>query len=446
MKKKFFLISVVFAFIQLFVQQLIGQDTTATWDLRKCIDYGLEHNIQIKKAVLSNEVNQVNIKKARAERFPSVSASVSQNFNWNRSLDSANTYGNYSGTNGTNYGISSNVTLYNGFKTLNNIKQSELEYKAGTFDIKSIKEDVCLNIVDAYLQLLYAEEQVKNSEQQIHATTEQLNLANERLQIGVISKSDFQQVKAELANEKLTMANASNLVTVNRLTLMQLLELPVNSQFIIIQPTINENINENRRPDSDSIFQTALSVKPQIQSAGIKLESSKLDVKIAKAGYQPLLSLNGGVNTGYSSGLSGIDYNSQVSNKVNPYVGLTLSIPIYQNRQVKSSVSIARIGIQTAELSLQNEQNTLRKTIELACTDVISAQKEFEANVEQFDAVNESFSLVSEKYSQGLVNSVDFLFEKAKLISAQSTLLQAKYNLIFRYKILDFYSGVLINL
>jgi outer membrane protein len=439
-----FVFQTIFIFL-IPLHQISGQDSTDVWTIQACINYALQHNIQIRKAVLSNEINYVNIQKTKAERFPSVSASVSQNYNWNRSLAN-NEYDNFAGSNTSNYGISSNVKLYNGFKINNSIKQSELNYEAGRFEVETIKEDISLSIVEAYLQVLYAAEQVKNSEQQIQATTEQLRLSEERFLIGVISKADLQQVKSEQANEKLTLANASNLLAVNKLTLMQLIELHVSDTFEITSPGIENILNENRIPNANLIFQTALGIKPQIQNAGLRLESSKLDVKIARAGYQPSLSLNGGVNTGYSSGMTGLDYSTQVSNEINPFVGLTLSIPIYQNRQVKSNVAIAKIGVQSAELSYTDEQNNLRKTIEQVCVDVISAQKEFDANQEQFNAVGESFSLISEKYNQGLVNSVDYLFEKAKLIAAESSLLQSKFNLIFRYKILDFYSGIPITL
>lgn len=428
------------------IQATNAQVHEGAWSLEMCINQALQQNIQVQKAILSNEKNNINTLQAKAQRFPSVSASASQNLNWGRKLDSTNAYGDYSRTDNTSFGVSSSVSLYDGFKIRNSIKQLELNYKAGQFDIETIKEDISLSVVEAYLQILYAAEQVKNSEQQIKSTLEQLRLAQERFLLGAISKADLQQVKSELANENLTLANASNLLVLSKVSLMQLMELPLDPDFEIVVPEIDSLINENRIINTDSVYQIALNIKPQIKNASLNLESSKLDIKIAEAGYHPNLMLNGGINSGYSSNTAGLDFNTQVNDRLNPYVGLSLSVPIYQNRKIKSNVEIAKINVHTAELVYINEQNNLRKTIEQVCIDVIAAQKEFEASYEQLSATSESFALISEKYNQGLSSSVDYLFERTKQISAESSFLQSKYNLIFRYKILDFYLGTPITL
>jgi outer membrane protein len=417
------------------------QESDGIWTLQKCISRALDQNLQIKKTILSNEINLVDNEKAKAERFPSASASVSQNFSWSKPLDQNFQYGNYSGTNGTNFSVGSNVKLYNGFRINNTIRQSKLNYQVGEYNTETVKENISLNVVDAYLQILYAEEQVKNSQNQVLATDEQLRLAGERLQLGAISQSDFLQIKSQLASEKLTLANAENLLIINKVTLMQLMEQPVSSDFSIEVPRFGEVINQNIHPVPDSIFNIALNIKPQIKSANINVESAKLDVSIARSGFLPVLALNSGIGTGYSSKENNIDYGMQVKNGVNPYVGLTLSIPIYQNRQVKSNVEMSKIGIQTAELNLTDAQNQLRKTIEQVCVDVNSAEKDYDASIEQYNSMEESFNLSTEKFNEGLINSVDYLVVKTNMIAAESKLLQSKYNLIFNYKILDFYLG-----
>ena len=416
------------------------------WTLQMCINQALTQNLQIQKTILSNEINLVNTQKAKAERFPSASATISQNFNWNKTLDNNSQYSNYSGSNGTNFGIGSNVKLYNGFRINNTIRQSDINYQAGEYNTESIKEDISLNVVDAYLQILYAVEQVKNSQNQVDATAKELDLANERMLVGAISQADYLQIKSQLANEKLTLTNAENLLVVDKVALMQLMEIPVTSGFMIETPKFGEIVNKNIYPKADSIFNIALNLRPEIKSADLGLESAKLDVSIARSGYQPDLSLNGGISTGYTSKNGSVDYGMQIKNEVNPYVGLTLSIPIYQNRQVRSNVEISKIGIHTAELNLTDAQNQLRKTIEQVCVDVVSAQKDYNASLEQYNSMEESYRLSSEKFDQGLINSVDYLVVKTNMIVAESKLLQSKYNLIFRYKILDFYMGVPIIL
>ncbi|HEY9125336.1 MAG TPA: TolC family protein, partial [Bacteroidales bacterium] len=216
---------------------LEGQVTDSVWTLPKCIDYAMQKNISIQQKALTNETNRINANQAKAMRIPSLNAAVSQNFQWSRSFDNANsTYGKYSSSDGTNYSLNSSLRLFNGFKTTNDIKQAELNYQAGNYDVETLKEAISLNVLDAYLQVLYSEEQVKNSEKQIESTSHQLTLSEERLKLGSISRADYLQVNSQLATEKLTLANAQNQLAVNRVSLMQLMELPVSSSFAIEHP------------------------------------------------------------------------------------------------------------------------------------------------------------------------------------------------------------------
>jgi len=280
----------------------------------------------------------------------------------------------------------------------------------------------------------------------LESTIEELNLAEERLTLSIISQSDYLQVKSQLASEKLALANAQSQFAIAKVILMQLMELPVSDDFIFAHPDMNEVANQDRVTDATSVYSTALDIKPQVKNAELNKESATFDEKIARANYFPAISINAGIGTGYSSLTNDQVYFSQMNDQINPSIGFNLSIPIFQKKQVKSNVSNARIGIQNAELSEIEVKNQLRKEIEQACVDVTSAQIEYEASMEQYQATEESYLLAEEKFGQGLINSVDFLFEKTNLIVAESQLLQSKYNLIFSYKILDFYSGVPLTL
>jgi outer membrane protein len=423
-----------------------GQKKDTVWTLQSSIQYALQQNIQVQKTGLTNEVNKVNAEQARESRFPSVSASASQDFYWSKPLGLDGKYGNYAGQNTSSFGINSSVTLYNGGKTRNSIKQADINYQAGQYDVETMKESISLNILNAYLQILYAEEQVKNSEKQVEVTADQLRLADERVKLGAISNADYLQVKSQLASEKQTLANAQSLLDIDRVTLEQLMELPVSPDFSIAHPELDKLVNSKLTPSADSIYNIALGIKPQIKSADLNKQSAQLDVNMARADFQPQLSLNGGISTGYASSNSGLAYDYQINNRLTPSVGLTLSIPIYQNKQVRSKVEIAKIGTQNAALSETDTKNQLRKAIEQVCVDVTTAEKRYQAGLEDYDANQESYQVASEKFNQGLLNSVDYLVQKTNLITAESNLLQAKYNLIFSYKILDFYSGVPLTL
>ena len=418
---------------------LFAQDDNI-WTLDECIEYAYARNITVRKSELANQRYSIYAEQAKAQRFPSVSASANYNFNWTKSSESGLT-----GSNGSNISLNSGVTVFNASRLTNQIKQAELDVESGIWSLETTKESISLSILNAYLQILYAEEQVKNSEKQIEATAEQLRLAGERLLLKGISQADYAQVKAQLANEKLTLANSQSQLAIAKVNLMQLMELPVADDFEISHPDLSEDLNQNRIPDVRAVYEAALKIKPQIQNAAVNKEIAALDEKIAIAGYYPSLSASAGIGSNYSS-LGTDSYFTQINDGISPSVGFSLSIPIYQRNQVKTNVASAKIGYQDAELSEVNTMNELRKNIEQACLDVSSAQTEYEASLESYNSTLESSRLSDEKFSQGMINSIDYLVSKTNLIVAESKLLQSKYNLIFSYKVLDFYSGIPLTL
>jgi outer membrane protein len=423
-----------------------GQNADSTWTLEKCIEYALQKNIQVQKAYLTNDINKVNADQSKYNRLPSVSASISHNFLMSKLENDYGKYGSYMGSNNSSYSVSSSVTLFNGFKIKNNIRQSKLTYEAGKYDAETTKETISLSVLNAYLEVLYAEEQVKNSQKQVESIEQQVKLAEERFALGAISKSDYLQVKSELASEKQTVASSESTLAIDRVTLMQLLEIPLNDSFAIYHPSFDSTINEGRVPQTDSIYTYSLTIKPQVKSAQLNKESAEISVDIARAGYMPSLSLTAEVSSGFTNLYDGDPYGFQVKNKLTPLVGFTLTIPIFQNNSVRAKVDVAKINIKTAELTETSTKNDLRKSIEQASVDVVSAQKEFEANTEAYNSALESFQVAQEKYNQGLINFVNFLIQKTNLITAENDLLQSKYKLIFNYKTLDFYSGNALTL
>jgi outer membrane protein len=423
-----------------------GQAPYKTWKLEECINYALGKNIQVQKSDLTNNQNQLNANQAKSNLLPSVSASVNENFNWYKGFDSSTgQYGSSNGANSTNYGLNTNVSVYNGDKLKTRIKQAELNLQSGKFYSESVKESVGLSILNAYLQVLYAYESVKNAEKQIEATTEQLALAKERMDLGAISLSDYLQIKSELSTEKSTLATAHSQLAIDNVTLEQLMELPVDPNFAVSSPKLDSLLAEFVQPNAQEIYNLALGIKPEIKNIELTRESTVLNVKIAKADFRPIISANAGLSTGYSS-LTGSGYATQLSDKINPSIGLSLSIPIFQKKQVKTNVAIANIAVSNAELDVINTKNQLRKEIEQACVDVISAQSQYNASLEQNQSSQESYDVTAEKYRVGLLNSVDFLVQKTSLITSESKLLQSKFNLIFSYKVLDFYKGVPLTL
>jgi len=411
------------------------------WTLSECIEYALKENIQVRKAGVSASVGEINLQQAKDNRWPSLSASVSENLGWQQETD---TYGatSYEGSARTNASLSSRVTLFSGFQAQNEIKQAGLNFESLQYITKETMENVSLSIMSAYLQVLYAGEQVTNSRNQSDATREELGLAKERLNLGAIANSDYLQVKTQLASEELTLANAINNLKMARVTLMQLMEYPLDDSFEIAHPDMDVIISTMPSADAIDVFEEALLVKPQIKNAELNLESAAIDLELAKGGFYPAVSMNAGLSTGFTQAA---EMGSQLKSGFSPSIGLSVSIPIFRNNQTKSAVSRARYGITTAELDELNTRNQLRKEVEQAVLDAQSAMISYDAAVNQHAASLESYNVAEEKFKLGVMNSIDFLIQKTNLNSAESNLLQAKYELVYSNKVIEFYKGIQLS-
>ncbi|MGB8357036.1 MAG: TolC family protein [Bacteroidales bacterium] len=412
------------------------------WTLTECIDHALNANIQVRKADVSTGVGKINLQQAKDNRWPDLSASAGQNFGWKQITDNTGT-SVLQGSSRTSLSAGSNVALFSGFRVKNEIVLAELNYKGLMYSTEVTKESVSLSIMNAYLQVLYAEEQITNSRNQADATRQELGLAKERFSLGAIANSDYLQVKTQLASEELTLSRANSTFEIDRVILMQLIELPADSAFEIARPDIDAIISTTPAADAADVYSEALKVKPEIKYAEINKESSLIDLDLAKGGYYPSLSMNAGVSTAFAdAALMG----SEIRSNFAPSVGLSLSVPIFSNNQNKSSVSRAKAGMTTAELDELDAKNQLRKEIEQACLDARSAVINYNAAVNQYEASLESYKVAEEKFNLGAMNSVDFLIQKTNLTSSESSLLQAKYELVFSYKIIDFYKGIPLSL
>lgn len=433
----------ILALLLIFTSGTVGRAQGKTWSLDECINYALSKNIQVQKTMLTNNRNMLTVEQAQANRLPSLNASASENFSWSKAFDyNTGLYGSSNGSNSTNFSMNSSVSLFNGLKLTNKIKQAQLDLESGKYNSEAVKESIGLSILNAYMQILYDYENVANAEKQIVATTEQLNLAKERMDLGVISVSDYLQIKSQLATEKSTLASAQSQLAMGKVNLMQLMELPVDPAFEISSPNLDKMLADLPIPEAQEVYNQALDIKPQIKTAGLNAESARVAVEIAKADGLPSVSMNGGVGTSYSSLSKDVAFSTQIREKVSPQLGLSVQIPIFQKKQIRTNIASANISVADAELTEINTRNELRKSIEQACADVNSAKSQYAASIEQNQSAKEAYEVSTEKYNQSLINSVDYLIQKTNLITSESKLLQSKYNLVFSYKVVDFYEGI----
>lgn len=414
---------------------------TKQWSLTDCIGYALEKNIQVRKAGVSVSLGELSLQQAKDNLLPSLSATVGENLGF-QNVTGTGGETSWKGSSRTNASLSSGLTLFNGFQLRNQVRQAGLDLKSLQYSADQTTESVSLNIMSAYLQVLYSEEQVINARNQAEATREELALAAERLTLGAIANSDYLQVKTQLASEESSLATAVNNLKMAKLNLMQLMEYPVDESFEIARPDIDAFISTAPAADAVSVYQEALEVKPQIKIASINRENASIDLEMARAGFLPSLSLSAGMSTGFTEAA---EMGAQLKNGFSPSVGLSASVPIFRNNQNKTAVSRAKYGITTAELDELNTRNQLRKEVEQAVLDAESALISYQAALNRYDSSVETYNLSEEKFKLGAMNSVDFLIQKTNLTAAESNLLQAKYELVYSHKIIDFYRGVALT-
>lgn len=416
------------------------------YSLKNCIEYALEKSTDIGRAKNSIESQNAYLEQSEAARLPNLQ------LNANHQLSSA---GNYNTTNNEwsrngnatlTVSLNSQVTLYNGAKIKNTIRQSQINLEAAELNIQTEQELIGLNILSAYINVLLAKDNVQNSQLQLEVTQKQLAYTEAKKEAGSISLSDLLIIKSQLASDKTSLIEAESNLRISLVSLMQLMNMPISNDFDIQQPDIDELIGNTTETNPVMVYAIALGIQPNIKTATLSVESTETGIIIAKAEALPKLTLNGGMNTGYGSTINGVDLGEQFSNSANPYVGLSLSVPIFQKKQTKTQVKLAQIQVRNSELELIDMKNDLRKYIEQACTDAQTAQSNYRALQEQLDAENESYQVANEMFTQGMMNSVDFLSSKNNLIVAENKFTQAKYELILQNKIVEYYLGKPIEL
>ena len=414
------------------------------WTLRSCINYAREKNIQVQKSKLSVESYEVDVLQSKAELFPSLTGSVSQRF-LNAKEDKGGGDYRYKGTFSGDYGITASMTLFDGKKNLNNIKQAKLRKEAEELNTQEVQNNIEISITEAYLQMLYFRESIKNNENIVESSEAALKQAQIFLDAGSINKSEFAQVEAQYSSDKYNLVVAQNSFDSYKLQLKQLLELDIDTEFNVEFPEISDDDIMRLIPSKQEVYRRALTIMPQVSSSKLGIDVANLSKSTAKAGYLPKLTLSGNLGTNNLYGQSP-SFTSQLNRNFSQSIGLTLSIPIFDNRQNKSNVQKAQIEIQNAELTYLDTQKDLLRTVEGLYQDAISAQSKYVAAKDKLKSTQLSFELTQEQYSLGMRNTVELTTEKNNYANALQELLQAKYTALLSLKLLNFYQGEDINL
>lgn len=429
--------------------------TEQCWSLKECIDYSLEHNIQLKMEQLSLEESEVNVKNAKAALFPSLSFSTSQNGCYKPYFDDSgnNAFVTSDGSGGSrvsasqnhfsysgSYGINAGVTIFNGGKNINNIKQQKLSRDIAQLSVKERENALKEEIAKLFVQILYSTEAIEVSKATLESAKESLRQGEEKYEVGKIAHSEVVQLQAQVNNAEYQLVNSQAQIAEFKLQLKQLLEITDGSDILIEAPDATDALALTPVATVSDAYEAALALRPEVASSKLSAESSELAIKIAKAGYYPTLSLNAGAGTSNNDN-TGTGFGYQMKHNLNCSMGVTLSVPIYDNRNTKSNIQKAKLQHSSTLLQELNTQKALYSTIEGLWQDANSAQKKFLAAQSNVESAQASYELASEQFNVGLRNAIDLLTERSNLLAAQQELLQAKYTAILNVQLLKFYMG-----
>ena len=422
--------------------QLQAQET---WDLQRCITHAIEHNLSIKQKEAARNQSEVELNTAQWSRMPNLNGNIGQSFNFGRALQADNTYGNRN-TRNTNFSLGTNIPLFTGMQIPNSIALSKLNLKAATEDLAKAKEDISIQVASYFLQVLFNEELTKIARNQVALSQEQLDRKVAFFKNGKASEAEILEAKSRLAQDQLSLVQAENNHQLALLDLSQMLELPSPENFRISVPDIDDFTAYLSMPEE--VYAQAMMNKPAIKAAQYRLQGAEKSIKIAQSGYYPQLSFGAGIGTNYYhlSGIENAPFSTQWDQNMNKYLQFSLSIPIFNRFQTRNRVKSARIQHTALSWQLEESKKALYKEIQQAYYNALAAESKYKSSQSASESAEASFRLMSEKYANGKASATEYNEMRTAWMKALSDGVQAKYEFVYRSKILDFYKGVPLTL
>ena len=420
------------------------EQAAQAWSLRQCISYALEHNITVKQQDVTRQQREIDLSTAKNSRLPDLNGSASQNWSFGRGLTSENTYSN-TNTSSTSFSLGTSVPLFSGLKIPRTIELNKLNLEAATADMEKARNDISVQVAQAYVQILYDMEMCDVAQRQISIDSLQVVRLKEMYNNGKASGVDVAQQEATLAQSRLTYTQADNDCRLAVLALTQLLELPSPEGFAIIRPDagVIDPSAGAVPPSPDEIYQEAITFKPEIKAELYRLKGSEMNIKIAQSALLPTLSFNAGIGSNYykTSGFNAESFGRQLRNNFSQYIGLSLNVPIFNRFATRNSIRSAKLQRETQQLQLDNVKKTLYKEIQQAYYNTIAARAKYESSMEASRSNKAAFDLMSAKYEYGKANITEFNEAKNNWLKAESDLVIAKYEYVYDTSLIDFYRG-----
>ncbi len=413
-----------------------AQEASKTWTLQECLDYAYQNNIQVRQS-RNNQLSGIeDTKQAKAALFPSLVASTTQSYT-NYPSSEVTDNNSYTGT----YGITAGMTIFEGGKLRTEVKRQKVQNQMDALSVEESVNDIRIAIVQAYMQCLYAADAVRINRSMPEASKAQRDRAEEMLRTGSISRVDFAQLQSQYSSDEYQIVVAGSTLDNYKLQLKQLLELDIMEEMNPAVPGVKEENVLKALPPKNEVYETALKVMPQIRRGELGIEAAKLEEKSARAGFFPSISLSASVGTGHMSN-NDFESGSQIWNRFNENVGLTLNIPIFSNRKNRTAVNKAKIALNDSYLEWTSLQKELLRNVESAYLDAVSAQAQYLSAREKEKYARESYELTSEQFRVGVKNTVELITAQNEYSAAQQQVLQAKYLTLLSIELLNIYQGL----
>ncbi len=434
--KRLFIIS------SLILNASVGTFAQKQWTLTECIEYAIEHSINIQRQQDAVKQQEISLNTARNSRLPDLTASAGENFGFGRALTSNNTYENNS-TTSTSFSLGTSVPLITGGRIPAEISKSRLNLQATLADLEKAKQDISLNVASAYLEAICAKELVDVARQQIELSKAQMHRIEILVQNGKAAETQLAEINATVSNDELSYTQQSNNYSLALLTLSQLLELPSPEGFDIASIDVS-NISQTMLINPETAYSEAVVSKPQILAQEMRIQSAEKDIAISKSALYPSLYLSAGLGSNYynTSGYKTQPFSDQIKDNFNQYIGLSLSVPIFNRFSTRNNIRSARLQLHSQQLTLDETKKALYKEIQQAYYNAIAAQKQCASSETALKASETAFYLMEKRFANGKATAVEYQESKTALAKAKSNNIQAVYTFIFRQKILDFYRGI----
>jgi outer membrane protein len=412
------------------------------WTLQECIRYAKERSISVKMQHIAQQNQEIRLNTAKNQRLPNLSANADQRFSFGRGPSPVDNSYQSMNSSSTSFSVSTTAPLFTGFQIPNNIAAAKFDLQAATADFEKAKEDIELAVISAYLQILYNKELLAITKNQQTLSAQQTERIEELYKSGKASEAQVYEVKSQMANDELAVVQTKNDLQLSVLTLSQLLELPSPEGFDVETPNIDTDFLLLSNPEET--YANALTTQSAIRADEFRLASSEKTVKAARSAYYPQLSFGAGYSNNYYkiNGFVNSSLSQQLKDNESKYIGFSLNIPIFNRFETRNNIRSAKLNVKNQELQLDNTKKTLYKEIQQAYYNATGAKEKYKSAEIALESAKKAYEFAKEKFENGRSTTYEFNDAGNNLMKSSANLAQAKYDYVFRKKILDFYNGL----